>query len=209
MIATGAPRAASEGGGFEVYRSSVAPGEAFFAGDRPATLRYAFHSSGEPRRVNVRVDRRQDGRGVRALDAGPGRSGKALQALVERVGPGRWVGSGRALRLSHLVSGPPRFPGRHVSPPRLQVPDRRASRDARGDRRVRGRARGRADAPRLRRNRAVRHGSGGRARGRGRAQGIRRRSSTATSSRWMPAVRASTTSTPTCESRRPQVRAIA
>ncbi len=54
-IAINAPRAVTEGGGFEVYRSSVAPGEAYFAGDRPATLRFAFHSSGEPRRVNVRV----------------------------------------------------------------------------------------------------------------------------------------------------------
>jgi murein DD-endopeptidase MepM/ murein hydrolase activator NlpD len=54
-VANHAPRAVTEGGGFEVYRSSVAPGEAYVAGDRPATLRFAFHSSGEPRRVNVRV----------------------------------------------------------------------------------------------------------------------------------------------------------
>jgi murein DD-endopeptidase MepM/ murein hydrolase activator NlpD len=55
VLASSASRATSEGGGFEVYRSGVAPGEAFFAGERPPTLRYAFHSSGEPRKVTVRV----------------------------------------------------------------------------------------------------------------------------------------------------------
>jgi murein DD-endopeptidase MepM/ murein hydrolase activator NlpD len=54
-IASDATPATSEGGGFDVYRSNVAPTEAFFAGHRPPTLRYAFHSSGEPRRVTVRV----------------------------------------------------------------------------------------------------------------------------------------------------------
>ncbi|HYH60932.1 MAG TPA: hypothetical protein VD766_03610, partial [Solirubrobacterales bacterium] len=38
-----------------MYRSSVEPSEAYFAGKDKATLRYAFHSSGEPRRVTVRV----------------------------------------------------------------------------------------------------------------------------------------------------------
>jgi murein DD-endopeptidase MepM/ murein hydrolase activator NlpD len=54
-VSTSAAGKAPGGGGFDVYRSSVAPGQAFFAGKRPATLRYAFHSSGEPRRVSVRV----------------------------------------------------------------------------------------------------------------------------------------------------------
>ena len=61
-IAAGAPQALSESGGFDVYRSSVSPSEAYYAGERPATLRYAFHSSGEPRRVNVRVIDPKSGR---------------------------------------------------------------------------------------------------------------------------------------------------
>ena len=85
VIASNAPQATSEGGGFEVYRSSVAPVEAFFAGDRPATLRYAFHSSGEPRRVTVRV-----------IDA---KTGKAFARWTrDKAVPGRlykrsWSGS--------------------------------------------------------------------------------------------------------------------
>ena len=54
-MAAGATQAASDSGGFDVYRSSVSPDEAFFAGERPATLRYAFHSSGRRREVVVRV----------------------------------------------------------------------------------------------------------------------------------------------------------
>ena len=51
----GGSSAASKGGGFDVYRSSVEPSEVFFKGKEEPTLRYAFHSSGEPRQVTVRV----------------------------------------------------------------------------------------------------------------------------------------------------------
>ncbi len=54
-LGAGATQASPRGAGFDVYRSWVNPSEAFFAGEHPATLRYAFHSSGETRRVTVRV----------------------------------------------------------------------------------------------------------------------------------------------------------
>jgi murein DD-endopeptidase MepM/ murein hydrolase activator NlpD len=42
----------------------VKPTEAFVAGERPPTLRYAFHSSGERRRVSVRVVNPKTGRAL-------------------------------------------------------------------------------------------------------------------------------------------------
>jgi murein DD-endopeptidase MepM/ murein hydrolase activator NlpD len=42
-------------GSFEVTRSSVAPKDAYFAGRKPATLRYLFRSRGRRRDVRVRV----------------------------------------------------------------------------------------------------------------------------------------------------------
>jgi len=38
-----------------VKRSSVAPEHAYFAGRKPATLKYLFRSAGEPRNVRIRV----------------------------------------------------------------------------------------------------------------------------------------------------------
>ena len=78
-LAPGALAVAAGGEGdaaFEVTRSSVAPKHAYFAGRKPATLRYLFRSAGRPRDVKVSVVRVGSGRVLaawRRRDLAPGR----------------------------------------------------------------------------------------------------------------------------------------
>ena len=55
--AVGVAFGAGDDGGFKVSRSSVAPNDAYFAGRKPATLRYVFRSAGHSRGVKVSVVR--------------------------------------------------------------------------------------------------------------------------------------------------------
>jgi len=101
----------SKGGGFEVYRSSVEPDEAFFAGSDQATLRYAFHSSGDRRQVSVRVVDPRTGKVFARWTRDQARPGK----LYKRPWSGSKQGGGSAPdgRYAFRISSPGQreFPG--------------------------------------------------------------------------------------------------
>ena len=79
-------------------------GEAFFAGSDEATLRYAFHSSGEPRRVTVRVVDPRTGEVFARWTRDQARPGK----LYKRPWSGATKGSGSAPdgRYAFRISSP-------------------------------------------------------------------------------------------------------
>jgi len=105
-LAAGATAASWQGGEFEVYRSSVSPSKAFFAGEDEATLRYAFHSSGERRQVAVRVVDPDTGQTYARWTRDQARPGK----LYERPWNGATTGGGSAPdgRYAFRISSPGR-----------------------------------------------------------------------------------------------------
>jgi murein DD-endopeptidase MepM/ murein hydrolase activator NlpD len=110
-IGAGAATAESERAGFKVYRSSVAPAEIYFAGTRQAKLRYAFNSSGDRRRVVVRVVDPKTGRAFARWTRDGLRPGKVHSRTWN--GADRRGGSAPDGRYAFRISSPGRreYPG--------------------------------------------------------------------------------------------------
>ena len=87
MVVSGA--ASGRSPDFKVARSSVKPDDAYFAGRKPATLRYLFRSGGEPRDLTISVldvgTRRVVAR-WRRTDAVPGRRARRRWRGLDRHG---------------------------------------------------------------------------------------------------------------------------